>query len=733
MKFDLSAPCFRLTLAIAMICLASRVSAETTPESLKAIESQVKAVVQQALPCTVALTSEGTGAAGSGVVVSKEGLILTAGHVTRATGDDILVFFPDGKMVRAKSLGANYRRDSGMAKIVDEGEYPYVELGKSASLEQDQWCIALGHTAGYKRDRTPPIRLGRILANNVTGFVSTDFALTGGDSGGPLFDLNGKLIAIHSNIGTTLMENRHVPVDTFQADWDRLVNGERIGLSRGRRFSRNRNRPMLGVWLGDEIKEGVQVEVMPDGPAAQSGLRTGDIIRSVAGKPTRNGDDLLAAIASCKAGEAAEIQLLRDGQELKLQVTPLSERELYRRSIPQDPSAAPQENGGGSAKNQPEKEGQSVPNESDAQASNQQDQAAKLRAEAEKELAEKVKNAKENGGRVELSPELMQKFGDAQQFMARVRQLFSEGVPLLMPSEDKFFTDVVSGYRPIVADATQSVVRVMVGPKQVALGTVIREDGYVLTKASEVKGVTPTVQLNDGQRFAASVEKEFVEYDLALLKIPSRLPAAEFAAELPDLPLGTFVSAVGVDPTPLAIGVLSVAQRSLAAKDQPFLGISLRSVDGGLAIQSVVPNSAAEKAGLREGDIIRTMDGKDYAMVPLFIQSLGRKRPGDEVKLVMMRDGESLEQVVTLGGRQELPPELGEGRYPTGGKLSEQRDGYPSALQTDLPFSYNECGSPLVDLDGRIIGVNIARAGRTKSYAIPVAALRDLLKDALPE
>ena len=67
--------------------------------------------------------------------------------------------------------------------------------------------------------------------------------------------------------------------------------------------------------------------------------------------------------------------------------------------------------------------------------------------------------------------------------------------------------------------------------------------------------------------------------------------------------------------------------------------------------------------------------------------------------------------------------------YPTGGKLSNQRRGYPSAVQTDLPIRPEDCGSPVVDLQGRVLGINVARAGRTKSYAIPAKTIEKLVRD----
>jgi serine protease Do len=741
-----------------LVLMTSPVSAEMTPESLKAVEAKVRSVVEKALPCTVAITSERTGAAGSGVIVSSDGLILTAGHVTRATGDELLVFLTDGTTVKATALGADYRKDSGMARIIDDGEYPFVKIGDSTSLEENEWCIALGHTAGYQPDRTPPVRLGRILSDRVGGFISTDCALTGGDSGGPLFDLNGELIGIHSNIGNSLMENRHIPIETYQSQWNDMVEGARLN---------DWNGPMLGVWLDEDVAEGVRVEVMPDGPAAKAGLETNDIIVAVKGKPTLNGDKLLVEIAKCRPQEPAEIEVLRGDERLKIEVTPTRRRQLMRsgpwsrRQGPQRERQRQEESGQqdqdeGQTDKQQEDQQSKEPEEgstekaesgdapattgeqsSDAdvekQGNTEEQSEAERLSELEQELANRIRDAHENGGEVEIPQELKEKYPNLQELARRMAGILGRGFNIGSPGEDKFFTDVVNGYRPIIDDVADSVVKVMVGPKQVALGTVIRQDGYVLTKASEIKDSTPTIELADGERFPASVEKEFGEYDLALLRVPKKLTAVEFSSVSDELPLGTFVSAVGVDPTPLAIGVLSVARRSLAARDKPFLGVSLRPAENGLAINSVVPESAAATAGLKPGDVIVSLNGKPFTAVPLFILSLGRKRPGDEIKLALVRDDVELEKVVKLGGRTEQTMDRTRGRYPTGGKLSDQRDGYPNALQTDLPFRYNECGSPLVDLDGRIIGLNIARAGRTKSYAIPAGTISDLLKEALPQ
>jgi serine protease Do len=199
------------------------------PESiadLRAIEMQVQAVVARVSPAVVGIR---IGAAqGSGVIVTRDGLVLTAGHVSGQPGRKAEVILPNGRKVKAETLGRNTGIDSGMLKITEPGEWPHVEMGKSANLKKGQWVIAIGHPGGFRSNRTPVVRLGRVLVAN-KNFIRTDATLVGGDSGGPLFDMAGNVVGIHSRIGGVITENVHVPVDTYRESWDRLAKGESWG------------------------------------------------------------------------------------------------------------------------------------------------------------------------------------------------------------------------------------------------------------------------------------------------------------------------------------------------------------------------------------------------------------------------------------------------------------------------------------------------------------------------
>src|SRR5262249_42222176 len=154
--------------------------------------------------------------------------VLTAGHVSGTPNREAMLVLADGRRVKAKTLGNNRGIDSGMMKITTEGKYPFVPLGNSTDLKKGQWVITVGHPGGYNPNRSPVVRVGRVL-NRTNGYIESDCTLVGGDSGGPLFDMQGNLVGIHSRIGWNITDNVHVPVDTYRDTWDRLAKAESWG------------------------------------------------------------------------------------------------------------------------------------------------------------------------------------------------------------------------------------------------------------------------------------------------------------------------------------------------------------------------------------------------------------------------------------------------------------------------------------------------------------------------
>ena len=194
------------------------------------LEAKVVAVADRCMASSVGLGSKERPENGSAVVVSEDGLLLTAYHVVEGLPDDnMIVSFVDGTTARAKKLGGVPKLDIAMAQIIDEGEYPFVEIGDMKDVQNGDWCISIAHAGGFQSDRTPPVRLGRVVNRiNPGGFLQMTSTLIGGDSGGPTFDLDGKVIGIHSNIGGSLTQNQACPISDFtkKDHWQRMLDGE---------------------------------------------------------------------------------------------------------------------------------------------------------------------------------------------------------------------------------------------------------------------------------------------------------------------------------------------------------------------------------------------------------------------------------------------------------------------------------------------------------------------------
>lgn len=244
-------------------------------------------------------------AQGCGVIVTPSGYVLTAAHVGMRPGKTAIITFSNGRTAKATTLGMNRSVDAGLMKI-DDGQndgkpWPFATMGRSENLVEGMWCIASGHPGGFDLQRGPVTRVGRILKVRDDSIV-TDCALIGGDSGGPLFDIGGRLIAIHSRIGNDVADNLHIPVQHFEADWDRLASSVAWGYLPG-------FRPVLGV-RGDPKATLARIEFVKLGsPAEAAGVRTGDVIEQFGDITIQNFGALTVAVADTMPGELSLIHI----------------------------------------------------------------------------------------------------------------------------------------------------------------------------------------------------------------------------------------------------------------------------------------------------------------------------------------------------------------------------------------------------------------------------------------
>lgn len=287
-----------------------------------------------------------------------------------------------------------------------------------------------------------------------------------------------------------------------------------------------------------------------------------------------------------------------------------------------------------------------------------------------------------------------------------------------------------SAFSRVVADVNQSVVRVTSGERQRALGTVVDSSGFILTKASELRGDVE-VEFRNGKSYPADLVGIEEEYDLAMLKIEAdNLPAVQWVAE-GAIEAGQWFVSPGMDDSPTSVGVVSVPLRKLPP-ERGILGIGIEDLPNGRTeITTIYPNSGAERAGLRVGDVVSQVAGKSVRSADALANEIGSHRPGETITLQVVRDDKSLTIRAKLG--QAEPPRVLFDRQRLqnrmGGKLSRRRTGFPAVIQHDSILEPQNCGGPVLDLAGNVVGLNIARAGRIESYSVPASIVLNLLDD----
>ncbi|MFT4546097.1 MAG: serine protease Do [Verrucomicrobiales bacterium] len=286
----------------------------TEERDLLAVQSQLLKVLDRAKAATVGVESDGSG---SGVIITSDGYVLTAAHVSGKPGLELFIVLPDGRRVKAKSLGNKTFADAGLIKIMEPGEYPTAVMAESGESMPGDWCFALGHPGGFDEDRGVVLRVGRIIRRR-TDTIQSDCKLLGGDSGGPLFDMQGRVIGIHSRIGSGEDENFHVTVRAFHRDWEKMVAGEYL---REKSPAFVRMGGYLGVVSASTVRGVTITRVERRSPAASAGLRAGDIVSHIDGEKVETRNAFRTSVAGRAPKDEINFTILRRGAEKQIQVT----------------------------------------------------------------------------------------------------------------------------------------------------------------------------------------------------------------------------------------------------------------------------------------------------------------------------------------------------------------------------------------------------------------------------
>lgn len=265
---------------------------------------------------------------GSGFIVSPDGYILTNAHVVDSA-NQVTVKLTDRREYSAKVVGIDERTDVAVLKI-DANNLPTVRIGDASKLKPGEWVIAIGSPFGFENTVTAGIvsATSRSMPgpSNYTPFIQTDVAVNPGNSGGPLFNLNGEVVGINSQIysrtGTYMGLSFAVPIDIANNVKQQLISNGRVTRSRIGVSIQDVNAQLAESFGLDRPRGALVGMVENDSPGAKAGIRAGDVILKVDGTDIETSNQVPTLIAATKPGNEVKIQVWRDRQIKQLTAQP---------------------------------------------------------------------------------------------------------------------------------------------------------------------------------------------------------------------------------------------------------------------------------------------------------------------------------------------------------------------------------------------------------------------------
>ena len=304
-------------------------------------------------------------------------------------------------------------------------------------------------------------------------------------------------------------------------------------------------------------------------------------------------------------------------------------------------------------------------------------------------------------------------------------------------------TELRAAFGEAAGDVAKAcTVNIYAGSKFTGLGTVISSDGIVVAKNSEIDVADPGALriVGPGKRIGRTrILARDIAHDLVFLDLGREVDPGYEWGDITALDHGTWVVAgvAGSSSGPSVRGGVCSAITREIKKAGGVIGVILGGKDGkefgGVEVTEVAKEGPAEKAGVKRGDVIFAVDGQEVFDRAKMIEKVKSHDPGTAIKVTLKRKDKEMELEITLGYRQQVFSELKNRNDRMSGKVSVRRTGFKRVIQHEVSLGPLDMGGPLFDLEGRLIGINIAKANRVEFFAIPVSDIRAILEDKARE
>lgn len=749
----------------AIIGLASSTPAQTPtnnagqgPPSVHQIEQQIQNVYASAGKAVVRIDDgDSRGICMSGVIVSGDGYVLSPGILW--SRELLNVHLSDGRTVSAKPLGWSSEWGIGVLKIVDEGVWPHVEIGSTRDARVGQPCVVIGYPnrGDTKYDRAPSIGYGAIEHLDASKWFTTTM-FVGWYETPPVFSMDGKLLGIvvtNSDTGEAA-----TAAEVFTENWDDLVAGKNLDWVRfpPREGTAHRSDYDVDEHLAPKREIGPANETKHSAPdlAAARKIALDTTVRLVSksrlflGAPVRwsgvivseDGHILTCGHTDQLPGEEVTVRLSdgRDFDGVVLGTNYISDVGLVKitdsgtwpfakiadssRLAVGDPLVIcgyP----GMTSDRKPSTDRNPVVND------------VALRSWRPYLLwrshipltSHRLQGGMSGGGVFDSKGHHVGVFVGGVALRSEIAKVQWDHLASVkpFPAPGKRPHSVIrNALAPQADKSSASVVEIVVGSEQVALGTIVRADGWIITKASKLTG-DAKCKLTDGRLLSAELQHVACEQDLAFLKVDAEdLPVTTFpAAE--NVKAGMIIAAV-LPGKPPRCGVVSVETRAVPA-EASWTGDGLSDTPSGLEVTRL--SFSGEEVAQRPNDIIREINGHPTPDVASLKRLLGQELrdtiPGDLIEMKVTRaGGEMIFKTPLLPADRDLSRDIDS-------SYTLRRSGFAAVFDTDIPLKQSWCGGPVMDACGLTIGVVIASRGRNDELRGPTMVLPASLVKAVTD